>query len=169
MSGLIHENDIEFIWEDDGSESIFSDIGQKCSNLANKSNDIKLDVFLTFKKTTLNSVVDYLFFHLENKAKNRLIKESINLVKCIVLYALSPGNADVYFSDIDEFREITKIINKEYGEYYLTSESLSQIHNSETLIQRMVAKKLLEKEGNRYYIVGHILKNIEINKTNKKI
>ena len=169
MSESIQVSDLEIIWEDGNSNGLFSEIGFEYSDAERKSKDVKLDVLFTFKKTTLSALVNYLLTSAEGLTNNRFLNETIGLVKCIVLYAIAPKNAEVYFSDENEFRGVLSRFKKEFGEYYVTEESLSDIPGSEIMMNRLITKKLLEKDGNRYYIVGHIMKNIEINKTNKTI
>lgn len=169
MSENIQVNDLEIIWEDNNSDGLFSEIGVELSDAGHKSKDVKLDVLFTFKKTTLSALIDHLLTSSEGIIENRLANETVGLFKCIVLYAISPKNAEVFFSNSNEFRGIMALVEKEYGEYYIAEKKLSDIPNSQNFMRRLVSKKILEKDGERYYIVGHILKNVEINKTNKTI
>lgn len=155
-------NDIEIVWEDDGSHGFLSEIGEIVPGLRKSSKYLKLDVVFVFKKTTLNSIVDYLLTHGELKINNRLARELIGLTKCIILYALSPKSADIIFLDNDEFRDMAKLFKKELGEYFITEHSLKNFPKSKLLMERMISKKLIEKDGDRYYVVGHIVNNIKI-------
>lgn len=165
MNTFLQKIDFEIIWEDNDSNGLFSEIGYSCSDRTHKSKYIKLDVLLIFKKTTFREIIDYLFTRFEDIPNNRFIGKTIGLIiKCIILYAIDPENVEIYFSDDNEFRKVVSLFKKEFGEYYVNKKSLTDIPHSTTLIQRMIEKKLLEENDDRYYIVRHILKNIEINK-----
>lgn len=164
MNTFLQKIDFEIIWEDNDSNGLFSEIGYFYSDRNQKSKYIKLDVLLIFKKTTFREIIDHLFTRFEDISNNRFIGKTVGLIKLIILYAIDPENAEIYFSDDNEFRKVMGLFKKEFGEYYVNQKSLTDIPHSTTLIQRMIEKKLLEKNGDRYYIVRHILKNIEINR-----
>lgn len=157
-----YDGDFEIIWENTLLQNVFFEMGTDVAPSCHQQNELRLDVFITYKKTTLREIANYLLSTISTNVNNNTLKQLICFSNLVVLYAISPKDAEIFFSANNEYRNLFNLFDTEFGEHFVTLGSLSKLPDVIPLVDRMVTKKLLEKDGERYYVVGHILKNVQI-------
>ena len=159
---VIKLDDTEIIWQESNSDGVFSQIGEKTEDYKIPKDNLKLDVLMVFKKTTIREITEYLLQQLLSHSQSTTVNEIVSFLHVVILYAISPNSASIHFFENDEYREIESLFKMEYGERYIEKQNLDGIPNADSVIAMLTRHKLLEESGDKYYLKGHILKNLEI-------
>lgn len=145
---------------------VFSEVGVAANPKSCKHNtDINLDVVVSYKSTTIKSIAEYLLSKVNTG--NYKADWAINFVSCIIFECISFKGTSVTFFEDDEFHEFMQIFEKVYGETLLRKEKIAHIENADKILSVLCRKGVLRAEGDCYYVVGHILKCIHIEKIQK--
>lgn len=158
-----HDEDILITWEDTGKEDIFSIVGEPTEGMIKPKDNLRLDVLVAYKRTSLRALAEYLIELSEISIKNKKIKYIISFISYVLMYAVSPKESSIYFSKNNMFREVDGLFENEYGEKFIRKEKLEGLEEINSVIKVLVRNKLFEEDEDRYYVIGFILKNLEIN------
>lgn len=151
---------IGIIWEASKEDGLFCDVGDWVGDNKVNRDSLRLDVVFAFKKTTFRDILEYLF----GKA-GACIKapKLMSLIYVVIMYAISPKSTSVRFLDDDEFREIEGLFKVKSGEWFVEKKDVENIQGSLAILDVLKRSRIIEEDGERYYVVGHLLKNLKIN------
>jgi len=152
--------DIGIIWEASKEDGLFCNIGDLVVDNKVDRDSLRLDVVFAFKKTTFRDIAEYLFGKAEVYIK---APKLMSLVYVVVMYAISPKSTSVRLLDDDEFREIEGFFKLKSGEWFVEKKDVENIQGSLEILDVLKRSKIVEEDGDRYYVVGHLLKNLKIN------
>lgn len=151
---------IEITWEDSKEGGLFCDVGNWVINDKGARDSLRLDVVFTFKKTTFRDIAEYFF---EKAGVYIKAPKLMSFIYVVVMYAISPKSTSLRFLDDDDFREIESFFKVKSGEWFVEKKDVEAIQGSFAIIDVLKRSKIMEEDGDRYYVVGHLLKNLKIN------
>jgi len=161
--------DIKISWQTQEADTgIFSEIGELMSEVESKkllrgNRDVNLDVMVACKSTTSRRIADYLLSRVDPKTPT--LSWWHNFVSCALLCAISLKGNDMAFFEDNEFREIFSLFESKYGEKYIKKSAINEIEGASDILDMMCRKGILKQAEDVYYVVGHLLKNVQIGKT----
>ncbi len=158
--------DIKITWLSPQQESsnLFEETSTMVEKNVQKSKNLNLDVVFIYKNTTLRTVAEYILSKI--KVDNQHLMWTINFLVCLLYYTVSPKSTSVHFFDDNEFREIFSLFKTSRGEQFIEKSDVNTIPNITEIMDILIRKKVIKETNERYYVVGHILKELEINSIN---
>lgn len=156
--------DIEITWQSNSNNnSIFEENGTVVDGSEMpKNKELNLDVLFIFKNTTLRSIANHMVSKIA--IDDSIVKWGVNFTLCCLLYALSPSNSSVHFFDDDDFKSVESLFKSKRGEYFVMKEALETISGGKDVIDVLIRNKVIIEDDDRYYVVGYMLKNLQIKK-----
>lgn len=156
--------DLKMTWVEGPDQlSVFEDLGTKIeSSPDNENHDLNLDVVVAYKTTTLRFVADSLLSSI--KVDNQFLSWSLNFVSCALLMCLSLKGTVLAELVENEFRDVYPFFEKNYGEMVVKKNAVSHLPHAHEVLSMLMRRGVLKEDDDHYYVVGHILKNIELSK-----
>lgn len=155
--------DIRLSWRSStSSSSIFEEVGEIIERPELVEKELNLDVVVIYKATTLRTIAEHIASKI--KVESELFSWCLNLVSCTLLFSISPKTTDIHFFEDDDYRKISNLFELKRGERRIDKSIVKNILGAKETLEVLARKNLIKEDEHYYFVIGHILKNIELGK-----